>query len=197
MRDRTRLAVRAELTQIALDLFLADGYDAVTVEQIAEAAGVSRRTFHRYFLSKDAVLTDALTVAGDRVAKALVERPAKEAPWVALRRAFDVLVSEMEDSERALSLTRMMHRSPATHASHLRKQVRWRRSIAAALADRLDPALDDRQRELRANALAAAAVACQEVAQTAWIADDRSGSLAELLDSTMGAIHPLGRPPRR
>jgi AcrR family transcriptional regulator len=190
IRDRTRRAVRADLTEIAIDLFLAHGYDEVTVEQIADEAGISRRTFHRYFPSKDAVLTDALAEAGERVARALSRRPAREEPWTALRRAFDVLVAEMDGSDRALAMTRMMYGSPATHASHLRKQARWRRAIAGALAERL-PGTDDRRRELEATALAAAAIACQESAQAAWVAGGPHDSLALLLDTAMGAVRPV------
>lgn len=191
MRDRTRRAVQADLTQIAIDLFLAHGYDAVTVEQIADEAGISRRTFHRYFPSKDAVLTEALTGAGERVARALAERPAAEAPWLALRRAFDVLVADMSGNDRALQMTRMMYGSPSTHASHLRKQARWRRAIARALTDRVPAEGGAPLGDLRANALAAAAIACQEVAQAAWVADADADSLGALLDEAMGAVHPL------
>lgn len=191
LRDRTRRAVRAEVTAIALDLFLAHGYDAVTVEQISEAAGMSRRSFHRYFRSKDDVLTRALATAGDRVAEALIARPADEAPWPALRRAFDVLVDEMNDSERALALTRMMFESRATDASHVRKQAHWRKVIAEALAPRLGVRADDERGAVEANALAAAAIACQETAQAAWVEGGASHSLGALLDEAMRAVSPI------
>ena len=125
------------------------------------------------------------------MARALGDRPADEPAWLALRRAFDVLVADMAGNDRSLAMTRMMYRSPATHASHLRKQASWRRDIAAALAERFPADGDDRRRERRANALAAAAIACQEAAQAAWIADDRPDSLGDLLDEAMGAVHPL------
>ena len=47
LREISRDAVRARITEIALDLFAEHGFDQVTVDQIAAAAGMSGRTFHR------------------------------------------------------------------------------------------------------------------------------------------------------
>ena len=91
LRERTRQAVRAELVQVALGLFLENGFEATTVEQIATEVGLSRRSFHRYFATKDDVLTQALSLIGDKIADELAGRPIDEPPWTALRRAFDSL----------------------------------------------------------------------------------------------------------
>jgi len=58
LRERKRIETRQRLADAALDLVLREGLDAVTVEQISDRAGVSRRTFFNYFDSKD----DALLV---------------------------------------------------------------------------------------------------------------------------------------
>ena len=75
LRERTRRAVRKELQTVAIDLFLQQGFDATTVEQIAEAAGLSRRSFHRYFASKDDVLAAALEDSGATIAAGIAARP--------------------------------------------------------------------------------------------------------------------------
>lgn len=65
LRERTRRAVRAEIVDAAMTLFLENGFDATTVEDIAQAAGISRRSYFRYFSSKDEALAEALAAIGD------------------------------------------------------------------------------------------------------------------------------------
>lgn len=57
LRQRNRLAAMQHIQSIAMDLFDERGYQAVTVEDIAEAAGVSASTFYRYFGTKEGVFT--------------------------------------------------------------------------------------------------------------------------------------------
>ncbi len=54
LQERNRLRNRAHIAQAALELFLRDGFDETTVDAVAQAAGVSRRTFFRYFETKEA-----------------------------------------------------------------------------------------------------------------------------------------------
>lgn len=52
--------VRDEMWAVAVDRFIAHGYEATTVEEIAAAAGVSRRTFFRHYSSKDDLMVKAI-----------------------------------------------------------------------------------------------------------------------------------------
>ncbi|RYF46880.1 MAG: TetR family transcriptional regulator, partial [Comamonadaceae bacterium] len=56
VRDIARDAVRAHVTAVAVNLFDKLGFDNVTIDQLSEAAGISRRTFHRYFSAKEDVI---------------------------------------------------------------------------------------------------------------------------------------------
>lgn len=56
LRDRKRRETRQRIAETGLRLFLADGYDSTTLDAIASAAGISRRTFFSYFKSKDDIL---------------------------------------------------------------------------------------------------------------------------------------------
>src|SRR5579862_2912074 len=59
LRERNRARARAEIADAALRLFFDRGFEGVTVDEIVSAAGVSRRTFFRYFETKeDALLAD-------------------------------------------------------------------------------------------------------------------------------------------
>ncbi|MFC4061471.1 TetR/AcrR family transcriptional regulator [Planomonospora corallina] len=65
LRQRNRLAAMHHIIETAMDLFDEHGYGAVTVEQIAAAAGVSTRTFYRYFGTKEGLFTtDTHAVVG-------------------------------------------------------------------------------------------------------------------------------------
>lgn len=80
--------VAREIEEAAIRLFAERGYENVTAADIAEAIGVSRRTFFRYFASKDQVLQAHAMRLQARVVRALERRPADEAAAVALCNAF-------------------------------------------------------------------------------------------------------------
>ncbi|WP_251052543.1 MULTISPECIES: SDR family oxidoreductase [unclassified Streptomyces] len=86
-RSRQARRTRDTLAQAAFELVLDRGLRYVTVEEIAEAADVDRRTFSRYFASKEAAALDSLRGDGDRINEALRSRPAEEPPILAYRRA--------------------------------------------------------------------------------------------------------------
>src|SRR6059058_2293292 len=61
LTERRKAQTRREIAETALVLFAREGYDGVSAEAIAEEAGVSLRTFYRYFTGKDAVLSPIVT----------------------------------------------------------------------------------------------------------------------------------------
>jgi AcrR family transcriptional regulator len=191
LRERTRRTVRAELMTIGMGLFLTNGYDQTTIEDISAACGLSKRSFFRYFPSKEDLVFGNLALVGERLAARLSERPASEPAWPALRSALDFLITlNLRDPERSLQLRRMLRDTPALDARRLEKQILWRGLLAPQLFNRLGPGAG-RTSELRANALAAAALACFDAAHDEWVARDATGSLAELLDLAMSAVAPL------
>jgi AcrR family transcriptional regulator len=84
LRDRQRAQIRADIRRAAFRLFIERGYDAVTTEEIASAAGVSPRTFFRYVPMKEELLLAPVRHGGTAIVALLEERPAAEAPDVAL-----------------------------------------------------------------------------------------------------------------
>jgi AcrR family transcriptional regulator len=84
LRDRQRAQIRADIRRAAFRLFIERGYDAVTTEEIASAAGVSPRTFFRYVPTKEELLLAPVRHGGTAIVALLEERPAAEAPDVAL-----------------------------------------------------------------------------------------------------------------
>ncbi|MFJ9565155.1 TetR family transcriptional regulator [Streptomyces fuscichromogenes] len=191
LRDAKRRAVQDEVAAIAIRLFAEQGYDTTTVDQITQAAGLSQRSFFRYFAGKDDVMGHAFAATGADIAAALADRPARERPWLALRRAFDKLINQLSGDDRGLEVMRMIYETPSLHAAQLRKEALWRVGIAESVAPRLPSGLTADERRVQAGALAAAAVASFEWARGEWVACDGTTPLDQLVDSAMDVVSRL------
>src|SRR6266496_2057208 len=107
VRERTRRAVRGELAQLAVDLFVEKGYDETTIDDLAAAAGMSRRTLFRYFASKEELVMGNYEVLGEQLAEDLAARPAGEPIWVSLRQVFGRVVEYSESEARGTASAAM------------------------------------------------------------------------------------------
>ena len=169
-------------------LFTEQGFDRTTVDQIAGEVGLSRASLFRYFGTKEDIVLGRLEESGRQIAEALAARPGDERPWEALRRAFDVLERMNKQApEQALSYLRMLQQTPSLRARHYEKQLSWQGLLAPEIARRLgvEPG---RPEDTRPSALAAAALACLDVAAAGWVACEGTVPLALLLDRAMGAL---------
>ena len=137
-RERKKLETRRALQRAALDLFDARGVDATTVEDIADAADVSARTFHRYFASKEDVLFGDAADRRTRFARFLAERPDDEPLLDSLRAAAhaltDVALQDADDDRRRLLVIRS---SPTLRAHNLHHTDLLSQIVAAHAATRL------------------------------------------------------------
>jgi AcrR family transcriptional regulator len=180
--------VRAELAGVAFDLFRREGFDNVTVNDLAIAAGVSRSTFLRYFGTKEDAVLGAFDAQGERLAEALRARPAGEDDWTALRRALDAVIGPYrQDPAAALATTRLVKGTPALCARQLEKQHSWRAMFADALAERVGPKVSA---PVAVSVKAAAALDCLDVAVDHWAASDGRLDLEALLDQAFAALAP-------
>jgi AcrR family transcriptional regulator len=84
VRDQKVRETRARIANAALELFVHRGYAETTIDQIAEAAGVGRRTVFRHFPTKEAILFDHLAVRRDFALQRLQARPLSEPPLASL-----------------------------------------------------------------------------------------------------------------
>ncbi|MET1037659.1 MAG: TetR family transcriptional regulator [Aeromicrobium sp.] len=190
LRDHARGAIRDEVAKHAWTLFAEHGYEATTVDQIAEAAGMSRRTFFRYFAGKDELVLERLVESGQTMAETLRSRPADEDAWTALRAAFQVAVDLQEThADKARPLQVMLREEPALRATAETRRRLWIERLSPLTALRL-PAATGSGPDLRAAAVTGSALACLDAAQATWAANP-GARLSDLLDDAMSAVAPL------
>jgi AcrR family transcriptional regulator len=178
--------MRAEITATAVNLFVERGFDRTTIDDLVAATGVSRRTFFRYFETKEDVVLGYLADMGDNLCAALAARPPEEPVWEALRRAMDdAKLAFMSDPDRMMAIVGLCEQTPSLRARHHEKIARWRDGLTAELAVRLDvdPATD-----LRPAVYAAAALGALDVVSAAWSDGRHGGDLDALLDEAFAAL---------
>lgn len=188
IREQTRSVVRSLLARTAVELFAAQGYDNTTLEEVAAAAGVSRRTLFNYFPSKEDLALGGLSEQGELIAERFAQRPADEDCWVSLRAAFQVVEEIETTAEHRLELVTLLFDNESLRAGHAEKQARWQDLLTPLIEPRL-PASD--HRALQARAIAAAAITCLQAANQEWA---RLGGRADLFDLYDTAVQAVRRP---
>jgi AcrR family transcriptional regulator len=182
LRERKKAETRRALTSAALRMADELGPDGVTVEAIAEAAGVSSRTFFNYFSTKEDAIVGITPVHSSELLADLVARPEGEAPLDALRAtardAAARLESAADDWMRRRSL---FQRHPALAVRAAAGFAEVERGLVEEIARRtgLDPDLDTYPA-----LVVAATLGAVRVAIAVWYERDRPGPLTDVLDET-------------
>ncbi|MCC5580017.1 TetR family transcriptional regulator [Microtetraspora sp. AC03309] len=191
LRERKKAETRQAVHEAAMRLALEFGLDNVTVEAIADAANISRRTFSNYFAGKE----DALLYGEERRIWSLVttfrERPAEETSWQALLNAARALYAEIGEPNRERAIqTHLAKRHPSLLARQMANHVRVERELARAIAVREgeEPGASRRPR-----VLAAAFLMGLRVAANMWIEeegpdDTPSRSLMDIADEVLEQV---------
>ncbi|MEU6718129.1 TetR family transcriptional regulator [Nonomuraea sp. NPDC046802] len=149
LRERKKEKTRLALLDAALDLFLEQGYESTTVEQIAGAVEVSPRTFFRYFTSKDHLALWFHDQGEEIMLDAMRSRPEGEPPFTALMHALRAVLSDLhdstpEDSERFLKLRRLLDKYPHLVGQSVARSAETEQRLAGLVAARrgVDPGED-------------------------------------------------------
>jgi AcrR family transcriptional regulator len=178
LRERKKLRTRRAIQDHALRLFGTQGYDATTIEQIAEAAEVSQSTFFRYFPTKqDLVLSDEYDPL---IVTSLRSQPPEMSPADAARRTLHEIVGGMlaADRHRVFERSRIMLSVPALRARQWDKMAETRDLFAGALAERLGRSPAD----LEIRWFVAALMSVWETSVGAWVESGGEGGLLDHLD---------------
>jgi len=195
LRERTRQAVRSELIRCGMQIFATEGYETTTVASVAHAAGMSHRSFFRYFNSKADLALASQEEIGRALAERLAERPAAEHPWVALRRAFDPIVTAIDENPdgRSRRLIEMLHSTPELSHAQLGSRYRWAKLLTPHVAVHLPEPEHADDPDPRAAAIAVSAVMSYQTAQDAWLDCEGRVSMATLFDQAMDAVAGIGK----
>ena len=178
---RKRVTSRAELENTAFGLFAARGFEHVTVDEIAAAAGIGRRTFFRYFPSKNDIPWGAFEAELDRMRARLKACPPEVPLMDAIRLAL-VDFNRVSPAQVPMHRRRMelILRVPTLLAHSTLRFPAWREVIAEFVAERTGLRPGDLAPQAIAHAVLGVAVAAYEH----WL-DDPSADLGALLDDAM------------
>ncbi len=184
LRQRKLEVVRLALSAAAEQLFLSRGFERTTVEQIAQAAGVSRRTFFRYYESKEDVLVERSDRLGERLYAELAARPRPEPPLLAIRNALVAAVQAgIEDADFVRWVIHVLREKSALRRAMMERRNRLEERIAALMAERLQ----SRPRDNTPMLLAFVTRALNDTAFNAWY-DHETDDVAGLVDDLIGRL---------
>jgi AcrR family transcriptional regulator len=183
LTERRRAATRLEIAETAAALFAERGADATTVEDIAAHAGISTRTFWRYFPTKELALAPLLSHQVDDVLRHVRRRPAGEDIVTALTEALRETLLTPPEAARLAALIRLVQGSAGLRAVWL--------DIHRSAEDRLIPVLAQRSGapagSLEVRLAAALANTALRVALEAWAHDDPIGEPTPYLATALDA----------
>ena len=193
----TKPPMRDALVAAAFQLFLERGYEQTTVDDIVALAGVGRRSFFRYFPSKeDVVFPDHERCLADMTAY-LAENAENPEDTEPVGRVCDaarmVLLMYAENPAFSVQRYRLTKKVPGLRASELSVVWRYERALAAYLRGRFAGRPDG---TLRADVIAAAVVAAHNNALRSWLRSDGQGDATTAVDHALDYVKAaFGTPP--
>lgn len=181
---RRPVTSRSEIEHIALGLFAERGFDTTTVDDIAAAAGIGRRTVFRYYASKNDIPWGAFDERLERMRATFAALPPDLPVLAGVRAAVldfnDVRPGELQWHRRRL---RLILGTPALQAHSTLRYAAWRRIVAEYAARRLGL----RPEELVPQTVGHASLGVALAAYEQWLADE-DGDLHALLDSVFRSL---------
>jgi len=183
LRERKKAKSRAVIQQQAMRLFTEKGYEATTVEQIADAAEVSPSTFFRYFpMKEDVVLYDSLDPI---LLEAMRTQPAELSPIQAMRATYRSIFSQLLPEEQEMMWQRgnLIRSTPELRARMLDDLAHTIQLIGEIVAARVGRPADDFGVRTFSGAVIGAAMA-------AWLMspDIRPGKAFQMIDDALALL---------
>jgi AcrR family transcriptional regulator len=185
LREKHAVETRQRIVEAGIGLFVANGFELTTIDEIAERADVSARTFFRYFPSKDSLLFHDFDERMNQMADLIRRRPVDEPPVETFVHVLTEMVEQVRSTpeERALVI-RLVSERPSLR-SYQRETIagHGERLATAILAERAGVPAHD----LGLRAMVASVSACFDVALQAWIAEGAEGPFRPRFEEVLAA----------
>jgi AcrR family transcriptional regulator len=184
-RERKRLETLRRIAETGLKLFVAHGYEGTTLEAIAAAAGISRRTFFYYFKSKEEVLL-AWQGSGfvEALRPAMLEESPHQAPLDAVRHCLLKLISRYETKESII----VDHLLRSTEALRARKQAVYV-DMEQALLGAMCELWPEPKRRASLQIVAMVSIGAMRLAMETWRQENGKRSLAKYLRESFATLN--------
>lgn len=184
VRTERREVQRRQVVDVAFDLFLERGYGETTVEEIADAAGISTRTFYRYFEAKDGVLADlGSNMIGETLER--IEATGQLLSVDGLSRILAAVFDEASANRRRELMSRLLRERPELQERAGRWREQWASELASGLArldDRTDPTFDE-------HVVSRLTIAIVAVSVDRWVQDPSAhGSIGATVDAALRIV---------
>jgi len=183
---RRRSTTRDDITEVAIELFAARGFDRVNVDDVAHAAGIARRTLFRYYSSKNAILWGEFDAHLQHLREVLESMDREEPLDEALRAAL-LAFNTFDDSETARHRIRMrvILETPELQSYSMTMYSGWRDVIAEFVAWHTSTKSDDLLPQTVAWTMLGVALSAYQH----WLADE-SISLTDALGEAFDVVRP-------
>jgi AcrR family transcriptional regulator len=183
-RERKRLETLRRIAETGLKLFIAHGYEGTTLEAIAAAAGISRRTFFYYFKSKEEVLL-AWQGSGfvEALRPAMLEESPHQAPLDAVRHCLLKLISRYEIKE-SIIVDRLLRSTEALRARKQAVYVDMEQALLGAMCE-LWP---EPKRRASLQIVAMVSIGAMRLAMETWRQENGKRSLAKYLRESFATL---------
>jgi AcrR family transcriptional regulator len=183
LQRRKQLLVRDAIWDTAIKLFDQKGFDKTTVENIAHASGVSRRSFFRYFSSKDDLLAKAMISYGEWLAHAIESRPRSSSMVEVIRDTTIEIAERIAAEPRTRAVIRIAEKSFAARQAQ--------NSAMATVEDMVTQAFAGRQKrqtnELQARLLALVTLSIMKAAIAVW-AKSRTQKMSRIIRQALPTL---------
>lgn len=184
LREKKAARTRREIVDAGIELFLAQGYDQTTIEQIAERAEVGTSTLYRYFAGKDLILLEHFAQILD-LAPLLRARPSEEPIEEAMTAVLQDSLNALYDDPRTGEIRSVIDNAPIPRARLWDVAAQSQHELVSAIADRLGRSHHDVVAAMTAHMM----LEIYGFAGDTWWAGDQSRSRDDVLNQILLQLH--------